>query len=152
MDVIKDFREWESSTKNNHPFLFEYFSTKHLWTFSMFISDVGIAIKIWWNKDRFICVVLQTYVQSKNPYARCHIRPCHALVSIWAASLSQCAKSLSSSSLVKTKTSGQLVLCGITLDLMYKLFWESFDYFGKNHEFCILIMVEIFSTAAQYWH
>ena len=45
----------------------------------MFISDVGIAIKIWWNKDRFICVVLQTYVQSKNLFARCHIQPCRAL-------------------------------------------------------------------------
>ena len=44
---------------------------------------------------------------------------------------------------LKTKTSGQLVLCGITLDLMFKLFLESFDYFGKNHEFCILIMLEI---------
>ena len=29
-------------------------------------------------KDRFLCMALQTYVQRKNRYARCHLRPCRA--------------------------------------------------------------------------
>ena len=30
-------------------------------------------------KDRFLCMALQTYVQTKDRYARCHIRPCRAI-------------------------------------------------------------------------
>ena len=57
-------------------FLSEYFSHTHMNIF-IFILMLGLRkVFDYMIKERFLCMTPQKYVQPKNWYALCHIRPC----------------------------------------------------------------------------